>query len=174
VQQWRRLSASSIHRLHNRLLTPISILSSHLILGILSGSFQFFPLKLFMHLFWNKFVRFGFHELPHIIIIIKPRQTGFLGRGMSRRKDDTYTGQHKHRLKADIRVSSGFRTHDPNVWAGKDISCLRSRGHCDRPSNYLSTLAASTRTTKHWMAGWSVNNEMGRIYNELVRPNLKE
>jgi hypothetical protein len=33
---------------------------------------------------------------------------------------------------ADIRASSKIRTHDPTVRAGKDISCLRQRGHCDR------------------------------------------
>jgi hypothetical protein len=27
---------------------------------------------------------------------------------------------------------SAIRTHDPSVWAGEDISCLRSCGHCDR------------------------------------------
>jgi hypothetical protein len=50
------------------------------------------------------------------------------------RKAATYTGQHKHRRNAqrDIRVSSGVRTHDPCVWAGEDISCLRLRGHCTR------------------------------------------
>jgi hypothetical protein len=44
-------------------LRPILILSFHLTLGMSSGSFQLSPLKLFMHLFWNKFVGFGFHEL---------------------------------------------------------------------------------------------------------------
>jgi hypothetical protein len=35
--------------------------------------------------------------------------------------------------QTDIHASSGIRTHDPRIWAGEDSSCLRSRGHCDRP-----------------------------------------
>jgi hypothetical protein len=50
----------------------------------------------------------------------------------ARRKAATYTGQHKHRINANIRASSGIRTHDPSVQAGEDISCPRPRGHCDR------------------------------------------
>jgi hypothetical protein len=34
--------------------------------------------------------------------------------------------------RTDIYACSGIRTHDPSVWAGEDISCLRPRGHCDR------------------------------------------
>jgi hypothetical protein len=48
----------------------------------------------------------------------------------ARRKAATYT-QNK-RTHADIRASSAIRTHDPNVLAGEDGSCLRLRGHCDR------------------------------------------
>jgi hypothetical protein len=33
-----------------------------------------------------------------------------------------------------IHALSGIQTHDPSVRAGEDISCLRSRGHCDRQS----------------------------------------
>jgi hypothetical protein len=36
----------------------------------------------------------------------------------------------------DIHASSGIRTHDPSVRAGGDVSCLRPRGHCDRPTTY--------------------------------------
>jgi hypothetical protein len=32
--------------------------------------------------------------------------------------------------QTDILASSGIRTHDPNVWAGEDVSCLRLRGRC--------------------------------------------
>jgi hypothetical protein len=42
-----------------------------------------------------------------------------------------YTGQHKHRINADIHALSGFRTYDPSVWAAEDISCLRLRCHCE-------------------------------------------
>jgi hypothetical protein len=39
-----------------------------------------------------------------------------------------------HRIThTDIHVSSGIRNHDPNVRAGENGSCLRRRGHCDRP-----------------------------------------
>jgi hypothetical protein len=50
----------------------------------------------------------------------------------ARRKAATYTGQHKHRINADIHAHSGIRTHDPSVRAEEDISCLRPRGHRDR------------------------------------------
>jgi hypothetical protein len=35
----------------------------------------------------------------------------------------------------DIHVSSRIRAHDPSVRASGDGSCLRPRGHCDRPLN---------------------------------------
>jgi hypothetical protein len=46
-----------------------------------------------------------------------------------------HTEQHKHRIisHTDIHALSGIRTHDPRVRASKDSSCLRPRGHCDRP-----------------------------------------
>jgi hypothetical protein len=37
----------------------------------------------------------------------------------------------------NIHASSGIRTHDPSVRADEDGSCLRLRGHCDRPSLYV-------------------------------------
>jgi hypothetical protein len=39
--------------------------------------------------------------------------------------------EHKH--TSDIQALSGIRTHDPSVRASEDTSCLRPRGHCDRP-----------------------------------------
>jgi hypothetical protein len=44
------------------------------------------------------------------------------------------TEQHKHTITGatDIHASSGIRTHDPNVRAIDDSSCLRLRGHCNR------------------------------------------
>jgi hypothetical protein len=33
---------------------------------------------------------------------------------------------------SDIHALSGIRTHDPNVRASEDSSCLRPRGRCDR------------------------------------------
>jgi hypothetical protein len=35
--------------------------------------------------------------------------------------------------RTDIQASSGIRTYGSSVWAGEIISCLRPRGHCDRP-----------------------------------------
>jgi hypothetical protein len=40
--------------------------------------------------------------------------------------------------RTDIHASSEIRTHDPSVRSGEDGSCLRPRGHCDRPEpNYF-------------------------------------
>jgi hypothetical protein len=44
-------------------------------------------------------------------------------------------GRHRinaHRTHTNIHASSGIRTHNISVGVGKDSSCLRSRGHCDR------------------------------------------
>jgi hypothetical protein len=71
---------------------------------------------------------------------------GLLGRGISPSQGlYLHTEQHKHRINVhctDIHALSGIRTYDPSVRASADISCLRPRGHCDRPlfvcgSNYL-------------------------------------
>jgi hypothetical protein len=44
--------------------------------------------------------------------------------------------EHKHRKNAhtDIHALSGIRTHNPSVLASEDSSCLRPRGHFDRPT----------------------------------------
>jgi hypothetical protein len=44
------------------------------------------------------------------------------------RKGAAYIGQYKYRTR--VRASSGIRTHDPSVCAGKDISCFGPCGHC--------------------------------------------
>jgi hypothetical protein len=36
--------------------------------------------------------------------------------------------------RTDIRPFTGILTHDASFRVGKDSSCLRPRGHCDRPS----------------------------------------
>jgi hypothetical protein len=41
----------------------------------------------------------------------------------------TQTGRH---------ALSGIRTHDPSVWAGEHISCLRRGGNCNRPHQFLT------------------------------------
>jgi hypothetical protein len=38
-----------------------------------------------------------------------------LGGGSARRKAANYTGQHKHRINANIHASSGIRTHNPSA-----------------------------------------------------------
>jgi hypothetical protein len=66
----------------------------------------------------------------------------FIGGESAWRKAATYTGQHKHRIKADksIHALSGIRTHDPRVRASEDNSCLRRRGHCNRQTKNKCTL----------------------------------
>jgi hypothetical protein len=39
--------------------------------------------------------------------------------------------------RTDICASTGIRTHEPSVRNGKDGSCLRQRGHCDRPAPFF-------------------------------------
>jgi hypothetical protein len=43
--------------------------------------------------------------------------------------------QNKH---TDIHALSGIRTYDPSVRASEDSSCLRPRGHYDRPRFYCT------------------------------------
>jgi hypothetical protein len=59
--------------------------------------------------------------------LIYTQSVGLLGRAISRRKAATYT-QNKW---------SGIRTHEPSIRASEDSSCLRPRGHCDRPAMSL-------------------------------------
>jgi hypothetical protein len=58
-----------------------------------------------------------------------------------------HTGQHKHRINAhtNIHALSGIETHSPRVRASEDCSCLRPRGHCDRPITLLSI-----KTKSNW------------------------
>jgi hypothetical protein len=68
-------------------------------------------------------------------VIFFTQTVGLLGRVISPSQDRYLnTGQHKHR-KIRIHTLSGIRTQDPSVWAGKNISCIRPRGHCDRRSD---------------------------------------
>jgi hypothetical protein len=68
------------------------------------------------------------------------QSVGLLGRGISSSQGlYLHAEQHKHRINAhntDIRASSGMGTHDPSVRVSEDSSCLRPRGHCDRPLKY--------------------------------------
>jgi hypothetical protein len=70
-------------------------------------------------------------------VIFITQTVGVLGRGMSPSQGRyLHIGQHKHRINActNIRDLSGIRTHDPSVRANEDSTCLRPRGHRDRPS----------------------------------------
>jgi hypothetical protein len=40
-------------------------------------------------------------------------------------------------MHTDIHALCGIRAHDPSVRASEDSSCLRPRGHCDRPSVWI-------------------------------------
>jgi hypothetical protein len=50
------------------------------------------------------------------------------------------TQDNTNRINADIHALSGLQTHDPSVRVSEDISCLRPRGHCDRPYTYHRAL----------------------------------
>jgi hypothetical protein len=63
-----------------------------------------------------------------------------------------HTEQHKHRINAnntEIYVLSWIRTHDLNVGAGEDGSCLRQRGHCDRQLEDLYPLETEENLRVH-------------------------
>jgi hypothetical protein len=47
----------------------------------------------------------------------------------------TYTKQHTEQTQTDIHTSSGIRTHDPSVRSVENITCLRPRDNCGRPSS---------------------------------------
>jgi hypothetical protein len=68
-------------------------------------------------------------------VIFFTQSVGLLGRGISPSQGRyLHTGEHKHRINAHtgIRALSGIWSHDSNVRAWEDSSCLRPRGHCDR------------------------------------------
>jgi hypothetical protein len=63
------------------------------------------------------------------------QSVGLLRRGSARRKAATYTQnntntEYKH---TGIHALIEIRIHDPSFRANEDGSCLRLRGHCDRP-----------------------------------------
>jgi hypothetical protein len=68
------------------------------------------------------------------------------------------TGQHKYSINADIHASSGYVTHDHNVWALEDITW--PRGYCGRHR--------WNHETKHWKSV-SVNIVLlKKIYNKEI------
>jgi hypothetical protein len=75
-------------------------------------------------------------------VIFFTQTVGLLGRVISPSQGlDLNTGQHKHRISAhtDIHSLSAIRIHDQTVRASEDTSCLRPRGHCNRPETIILT-----------------------------------
>jgi hypothetical protein len=66
------------------------------------------------------------------------QSVGPFWRSWGRLKAVTYTQNNTEQTQTDIHASSEIRTHDSSVWEGKDISCLRPRGHYDRPYTYMT------------------------------------
>jgi hypothetical protein len=80
-----------------------------------------------------------------------------------------------HRINAhntDIHTLSGIQTHDANVRAGKDSSCLRPRGHCDRL--YLPVTAEKYASAHigfnvtHTAAIWCENKRIYRSFKKTA------
>jgi hypothetical protein len=46
------------------------------------------------------------------------------------------TQDNTNRINTNVHALSGIRTHDPSVWVGEDISCLRPCGDHDRCELY--------------------------------------
>jgi hypothetical protein len=66
---------------------------------------------------------------------------GLLGRGISPTQGLYLHRTTQHRkTRTNIHASSGIRTHDPSVRAVEDSTCLRPRGHCDRPKQKANTI----------------------------------
>jgi hypothetical protein len=59
------------------------------------------------------------------------RSVGFLGRVISPSQ-----GRYLIQTQTDIHTSCRTQSHDPCVPESEDSSCLRPRGHCDRPLCY--------------------------------------
>jgi hypothetical protein len=60
-------------------------------------------------------------------------------------------------MHRDIHSSSGFRTPDPSVRADEDGSCLRPRGHCDRPPmNSVDIRAGIAQSVRRPTMDWTV------------------
>jgi hypothetical protein len=69
-------------------------------------------------------------------------------------------------MRIDIHASTGIRTHDPSVWAGEDISCLRPCSHCDRlrPAYYMKHILQPRMEIwhcSHWPAALGRKQNVG-------------
>jgi hypothetical protein len=132
-------------------------------------SFTFFNLSIYLSIYVSIYLLFslaarGIHKTPLFTSFSYLRQlVELLGWGTSPTHGRyLHTKQHKHRENANIHGLSGIRTYDPSVPAGEDISCLRQRGHYNRPNNnYLLTygakpllkscqLCSHSRTSQHF------------------------
>jgi hypothetical protein len=67
--------------------------------------------------------------------ILLSQSVGLLGRVINPLQGLYQHTEHKHGIYAhtDIYALRGIRTHDPSVRAKEGSSCLRPRGHFDRP-----------------------------------------
>jgi hypothetical protein len=85
-------------------------------------------------------------------LILYTQSVGLLGRVM-RPSQSLYlrTEQHKQNThNRDSHALSGIRTHGSSVRASEDSSCLRPRGHCDRPSGiYQYKIQVKSITYQH-------------------------
>jgi hypothetical protein len=80
--------------------------------------------------------------------LIHIQSVGLLGRGISPSQGrELHTEQHKHRTNAHgHNALNWIRTHDPSVRASEESSCLRLRGHCDRPVEHSPPIYEPTST----------------------------
>jgi hypothetical protein len=107
-----------------------------------------------------------------------PQSVGLLGRGISP-SQGLYLQTELTHNSTDIHALSGIRTHDPNVPANEDVSCLRPRGHCNRQYCVLfSFLFAATLEHKAdflvsliilfervWLLGRGISSSQGIYLN---------
>jgi hypothetical protein len=84
-------------------------------------------------------------RLFHFSFLILDSRQDSLDGGSARRKAATNTQN-----KSNVHASSGTRTHDPSFRAGEDSSCLRRRGHCDRPITESRVQLCIKRKQTRW------------------------
>jgi hypothetical protein len=72
----------------------------------------------------------SFYEFIHLSIALQSSLGPWPFLQFSNRKAATYT---ENNTNTNIHALSGLRTHDPSAQASEDSSCLRQRGHCNRP-----------------------------------------
>jgi hypothetical protein len=77
------------------------------------------------------------------------QSVGLLGRGFSP-SQSRYVHTNTEKTQTNIHTLIGIRTHDPSVRESEDSSCLRLRGHCERPSssNFIKFYLGISRTLR--------------------------